>query len=563
MTPCPWPTQLDKQRCQVIWEAAIPEERQTLTRLKGKGVARQLRIAEALLKSKSAKLSHDAFERRSIHDLSEQVSACEEVQRCCGMAEILYDERCTTAELSLEFCSRDDSFHLLMERSASNLETQIAVIDSMADGSPQIEDIDGYQLDKSATCWEALAFKVYTLLVTALLMRCTEDSEMPKKLLTSMSLPTKAKLRSWPSKGQIELLRTCWAKSSTYERTLLTTITGNKLWWLHNCDYVISSREIKGQLTFASSFKGMNEAFKKASESSPSIDDEMDKNDTSPKRISKLSAAMEKVAGSTPYGHEETFSEVLHISKKRLDECRANVGLEHFLGLEDNDEERMFFTKAFTSDPKALDFLLKTAVPQHSIKIELMKVIGEVACPFKLASASYKLIVEKTLSPNPTWEGVATLVCTVVLDAILTRCETRIHLESYLSQKMLASVEKEAAKVRQQRQAKTSRKKATRAKKLAMQSQAQSTEEAEIEEDGPVDIDEVSTTASHDASNSYSPSSSHASETRYWPPLSKMPSEAPNWYIRNTFIEIEEQQEDVKILYRSISSPAIMKYAVA
>ena len=386
-----------------------------MTRLQGHGVARRIRVAEALLKIKAAKVLNVAFDAEAPEKLQLPIKLCDASVSECGVEYLRFQQDFTSAELTPDFCARADSLDFMLQTAVKTQAEHIEVMQKMADSYLSLVNSEGYQLDAASASWEALAKNVYTLFVAALLLRCSNDTAMQKALLWSLSLYSHTKLRSWPSKKQIEMLREVWAMRTEDERVILSTIQGSRMWWLHNCDYILGAREVREYITI---FLPRTRVLK-------TTEDE-------------------------------------EACKRRLDACRRSVGLEHFAGLEDNSgSERMFFTKEFFRQPRALDRILKQAVQQSSSRNELIKVVDAVHCPFELSSAAYRLIAEDVLRPMPTWQDLATVVYTLVLDAILTRCESCQALEAAMKQRML-TVEETNKKTTIMRQEKAKRKRQAR-----------------------------------------------------------------------------------------------------
>lgn len=519
----PWPTAAEKERCFRVWNAASPEERQRMVRLQGHGVARRIRIAQALLKIKAAKFLDVAFDVETPEKLLLPLKLCDGVPSEAGLEHLCFNPDFTLAELTPEFCAHEDCLTTMLEKAVKTQAAHIDVMQKMADSYLAFASSDGYRLDAASASWEALATNVFTLLITAILMRCSDDLSTQKAFLKSMSLPSQVKLRSWPSKKQLEMLRETWGSRTDQERGLLTVLCGPRMWWVHNCDYILSVREVRDYITIFLP------------------------------RTCTLKTTEDEAA-----------------CKRRLDACRRGVGLEHFAGLEDNwGAERMFFTKEFFQQPRSLDRILKHAVPQLSSRCELVKLVDAATCPFELSSAAYRLIGENHLVPMPTWQGLATVVYTLVLDAILVRCENHRALEAAMKQRMLLKREEENQRTVMRRQTKAKRKR-----------------------QGPLldDAGEIGKAPHMPSENKAMPGTSHgdelselgeAAEDSSFPSEALMPGDPKEirgkpsretyfgrwcdvelpfcqWFVRNTFVDIDlpEDTDDLMPVPRSLSCPS-------
>jgi len=515
-----------------------------MVRLRGHGVARRLRVAVALLKIKTAQVGAPPFDACDPEQLLVPLRRCDDVPSEAGVEHLRFSADCDTADLEPAFCARPDALAFMFEKAAKTQAAQIEVMQKMADNYLELASCDGYKLDAASASWEALAVNVFTLLVTALLMRCCDDSAAQKALHRSMTLPSEVKLRSWPSKRQLELLRQCWAERTEEEKVVLTTLSGPRMWWAHNCDYVLGAREVRDYVTILLP------------------------------RTRLLRTTEDEVA-----------------CKSRLDFCRKQAGLEHFAGLEDNwGAERMFFTRDFFRQPRALDWLLKRALPQLSSRNELVRMVDAVTCPFELSSAAYRLISQDTLSPAPTWRGLAAVIYTLVLDAILVRCESHRALEAAFRQRALLRSEaveasastaaQRSAKAKRRRQAKRAAVASKAKEKLpgaTMQTDVEPQEEEEALEQS--DGEATASEAQPDDAASQRPEAEDAAQTGAgfaWtasgPTSSSRPSRAAYggrwcdselpvcaWFVRNTFVDVDLDADSAPqqgAVCRSCSWPA-------
>jgi len=459
-----WPALAEQQRCHAWWKLASTRERQLLTSIEGKLLVRRLKISTALLKEKAAKSAQDACEAAaepcSLDEAMALAAAATEEERCLhGLAELAYDARLTIIEFSERFCGRPDAFEQMLEGAACTVEEREAITTEAACGNL-------LDAQNEAMTWQALARIIFTLALTACLVRSAAAPALCKQLRWSLELPREAKLRSWPSKKQLELLRQCWARSSIEGRTTLTTLTGQLLWWMYSGDLIVGAGELSGR---------------------------------------ELALALM---------HRKMFKEGASI----LDSCRKGVGLEDFVGLEGH--EKMFFTETFAASPKALDFLVKNAVAQLSVKEQLMRAVGSVQDASGLEAATIRLL---QLFPARigSWRGLATLACTLVLEVLVSRCEayhaTEVHFQKLDQLRWDEEAEAKQKRVR---------------KKEKQRAKAKEMERVRLEED-------VSTAAGSSSATSVA---SHASEESAWPSLSELPCERPIWFVRNTFVETEDKE---------------------
>jgi hypothetical protein len=488
--------------------------------LRSQGVARRIRVASALLEIKKAQVLNTAFDKERPEDLLLPVNRCKAVASEAGIEHLVFKAGLAAAELSPEFCAREDSLAFVLEKAVKTQEAHIDVLQKMADSYLSLFDSDGYKLDAASASWEMLARNVFTLILTALIMRCNDDSDLQRAVLQSLSLPTQVKLRSWPSKKQLETLREYWASRTDEERVVLTTIQGPRMWMIHNCDYVLGAREVR------------------------------DYNTIFLPRTRILKTAEEEEA-----------------CKRRLDACRRAVGLEHFAGLDDGwGLERMFFTKEFFRQPRALDRILKHAVQQSSARNELLKFVDSLTCPFKLNSASYRLIAEDRPTPLPTWGGVATVVYTLVLDAILVRCESCRALETALKLRMLKVEDETSQKTTAHREEKARRKRQARSAKEAQEREKgvtpMSQEEIPDGEEAAVTRLDVGAAGSNESSTEEVEHPGYDSLAPQRPRRefyhgqwcgAVLPTH--HWFVRNTFVDVDDSDSDSASVRGSQSCP--------
>ena len=184
----PWPTVAEKARCERIWNNSTPDERRRMTRLQGHGVARRIRVAEALLKIKAAKVLNVAFDAEAPEKLQLPIKLCDASVSECGVEYLRFQQDFTSAELTPDFCARADSLDFMLQTAVKTQAEHIEVMQKMADSYLSLVNSEGYQLDAASASWEALAKNVYTLFVAALLLRCSNDTAMQKALLWSLSL---------------------------------------------------------------------------------------------------------------------------------------------------------------------------------------------------------------------------------------------------------------------------------------------------------------------------------------------------------------------------------------
>ena len=500
----PWPTPAERQRCERVWSNATLDERCRMTRLQGHGVARRVSVAATLLKMKAAKIPDIVFAPESPEKLHLPLKRCEAVACESGMEHILFRDQCTLAQLTPSFCARGDGLAFMLGKAVKTQADHIAVMQKMADSHLSLVTSEGYHLDAASASWEALATNVFTLLVTALLMRCSDDAAMQKALLRSLTMSTEAKLRSWPSKKELEMLHEYWATRTDEERVVLTTLQGPRMWWVHNCDYVLAAREVRDVITVLLPRAGVQRM----------VEDEA-------------------------------------ACRKFLDNCRRSVGLEHFAGLEDNGgSERMFFTEDFFRGPNALSRIVKNAMQQSSSRKELLALVDAATCPFELSSAAYQLIVENRLTPMPTWKDLATVVYTLVLDSIMVRCENCHALEAMLRQRGL-QVEDTKREMVARREEKLRRKRRIRAgaEKLAV-ARLQETPRRLARED---DVDAARGAESGKFLEPSAESGGGTSRERW----REVVLPFHRWFVRNTFIDVDDCDAEIVMPRRSRSCEGV------
>lgn len=488
--PLPWPSLADRRRCFDVWQEATPAERRELCRIEGEPLVRRLKISEAILRVRAVKQTLEtndclaAGEEGVGVSLAEELRAAEaanvEARRYSGLEGLQYNATSSTARFSLEFCARPDAFESILERSACTLEDQAEIVSRTDVGHVSLHDGG----------WESLAREVFTLIMTAFVMRCGGSPEVRGALLRSLTLPRGAKLRSWPSKRELEVVRRAWAERSAADRVQLTTLTGPPMWWCDVCRFIVRT----------------DEAHRLAS----------------------------PLAG---------------------DESAAAAGLRYFVNSNDL-KDQMFFTQDFTSDPKALDWLLKTAVSQLNVKEELLQAVSGVKDAAQVVSAAHGL------EPGgaPSWAGLATLVATLVLEVVVERSKSWNQFSTRLEKARLAQQETE----RRRRAAKSARKRAARAAakgsdemrptliaEFAEQLMDGSEEEAAPDDAEDMDADEeggaspcgkFSTDSTFSGGGDSSATSWQTGDgaTR-WPSVSELPCARQSWRIERTFIEFGER----------------------
>lgn len=225
-------------------------------------------------------------------------------------------------------------------------------------------------------------------------------------------------------------------------------------------------------------------------------------------------------------------------SGEALVQRRRAVGLQHFFGAAE-PTEHLCFSPAFTASPKALDFLMHGAVPQATVKAALVQRVTLTPSRVVALATARATVVDAA----PSWEGLATVVCTLVLHHVLERCLVGEALEAHINRVRAADVEQAQAKLAAKLKAKKARKKAGRT--------SLANEEMEVEPASSTRVEEadVSTTASG------SSASSQASEASRWVPLSELPFAFVPWHVHNTFVAVDDT-EGVRSRVRAASCPS-------
>jgi hypothetical protein len=474
MAPCPWPSREERQRCALAWKASTPSQRQSFLRIDDRNAVRGFKIADSFLAVKAMRACALLLGQPEPEDadlvaravtgrggggwpddgkeddddvalLASTRAVTEEARRLAGLSVVEYDQLLTKAEFSRAFCARADSLELLLERAAKTREELEAVTERAASG---LVVLDGCEVQGIET-WENLAREVYTLALVTLVGSISDDPLSVETLRRALTMPRAAKLRSWPSKKQLELLRSRWAAATTEQRVELTTLSGAQMWFLQACDSVISLRVLGQTLRAGMSAAEVGEA---------------------------------------------------------LQRLRAGVRLDQFVGRIE-PTERMFFAPAFVEDRHCLEHLLKYAVPQLSAKEELVSTASQAT--LRTVFASHALARAKA-EEDLTWEALATVVSTLVLEAAIQRC----HVEQASEQLLVSRQATRAERERERRADKAARRRAER--KVT----------AEAAEDAS-----VGSTGSAPAALAVSP-------------LSELPYSRPAFRVRRTFVELDDDDDD-------------------
>lgn len=166
---------------------------------------------------------------------------------------------------------------------------------------------------------------------------------------------------------------------------------------------------------------------------------------------------------------------------------RRAMGLDHVVGTED----RMHLAEAFVCDPACLDHLFKLSIRQADVKDRLVKVAS--------AATAQSILVARELPEDRVefaWEDLAKVIFTLILDAMLRRCE------ELLSRSLLAEEAARLTKAKKNKAKKTGRRRA-----------------AEEARSVPARGEEASTPSKGDL-------------LCPWDPV--------QWFLRNTFVEVAE-----------------------
>jgi hypothetical protein len=192
--------------------------------------------------------------------------------------------------------------------------------------------------------------------------------------------------------------------------------------------------------------------------------------------------------------------------------------------------EKMFFTPAYVQDPHALDHLLKYALPQLSAKNDLITTASQATLRTVFAAHS----LSKAKTPELTWTHLATVVCTIVLDAVIERCEFGQNYDQHLASRQVAEAERE----RERRTSKAARKKA--AAEAARRADKQTVTPLMADATPAVEeLDLVSTTVG--GSSSVASFDSNPEVSAAWPSLSDLPCPRQTVTVRHTFVDFEDE----------------------
>ena len=320
-------------------------------------------------------------------------------RRLCGLATAFApgEEERRKIQLRPSFCASKDSFDCLLDRSFRRF-CELEAVRRAADAPVVVDGATGDVQSGGPGSWDALAQSCFTLALDAFLRRSSAlaDPRLAEQVNWALTLPrAPPALRSWPSKKALATLRATWDGLVPAERMELTMLAGGLMWFVQACDLAVCMRIIRN--------------FSEA--------------DLRGKACGEL-----------------------------LDSGRRSVRLDALVGVLE-PRELMHLTADFVADSGCVDHLLRHAVQQATVKDELLRVATSSSEQHMRAAQQLPLLVLLR------WEDVARVAFTLILAAVIDRCELRERFQARHAQASAVGVQRETEKRRKKRAGQRGRRK--------------------------------------------------------------------------------------------------------